>query len=234
MEPVVDDQGTATEIHVAKESLRGSLSIEVRGARNRIEIGDALHIRDVCRIRVDGDDNVVEIGSQLDLKRGSIVCIGRENRVVIGSRCSGRFDARIEADQSSIRLGTHCTAIRARIHIDEPAHIELGDDCMLSADVWLLASDSHPIYEIVSGRRVNPAADVRIGDHVWLGFRSMVLKGAVVGSGAVIGAGAVVTGAVPRDAVAAGNPARIVREGIRWAREPDSFSAQAAGTITEV
>ena len=45
--------------------------------------------------------------------------------------------------------------------------------------------------------RLNPAADVTIGDRVWLGFRAFVGKGAAIGGGSVIGAGAVVTGTIP-------------------------------------
>jgi acetyltransferase-like isoleucine patch superfamily enzyme len=50
-----------------------------------------------------------------------------------------------------------------------------------------------------------------IGDHAWLGFGVVVLDGVRIGHGAVIGANAVVTSDIPDGAVAAGNPARVVK-----------------------
>jgi acetyltransferase-like isoleucine patch superfamily enzyme len=52
---------------------------------------------------------------------------------------------------------------------------------------------------------------VAIGNDVWIGRSSIVLPGVEIGNGAVIGAGAVVTKAVPAYAIAAGNPARVIR-----------------------
>ncbi|MBB4041948.1 acetyltransferase-like isoleucine patch superfamily enzyme [Microvirga flocculans] len=50
-----------------------------------------------------------------------------------------------------------------------------------------------------------------VGHDVWIGSRAIVLPGVTIGTGAIIGAGAVVTKDVPAYAVAAGNPARVVK-----------------------
>jgi galactoside O-acetyltransferase len=55
-------------------------------------------------------------------------------------------------------------------------------------------------------------APIRICDYAWLGFDVVVLKGVTIGEGAVVGARAVVTKDVPPWTIAAGNPARVVRE----------------------
>ena len=53
---------------------------------------------------------------------------------------------------------------------------------------------------------------LEIGHDAWIGSQALILRGCSrIGIGAVIGAGAVVTKSVPDFAVAAGNPARIVR-----------------------
>lgn len=52
---------------------------------------------------------------------------------------------------------------------------------------------------------------MRIGDDVFIGMNSLILKGVTIGDGSVIGAQSVVTGDVPPRAVVAGNPAKIVR-----------------------
>jgi serine acetyltransferase len=50
-----------------------------------------------------------------------------------------------------------------------------------------------------------------IGNDVWIGDSALIKAGVVIGDGSVIGMGSVVTRDVPPYAIAAGNPARIIR-----------------------
>jgi acetyltransferase-like isoleucine patch superfamily enzyme len=59
-----------------------------------------------------------------------------------------------------------------------------------------------------------------VGDNVWLGTGAKVLDGSRIGSHAVVGAGAVVTADVPEGAIAAGVPARVLRQRDAGAAEP--------------
>nr|WP_247877017.1 hypothetical protein [Azospirillum brasilense] len=74
----------------------------------------------------------------------------------------------------------------------------------------------HSIIDCASGQRINPARDIIISKKVWIGFRSIVLKGAQIGEGSIIGASAIVSGNIPAYCSAAGNPARVIREGVTW------------------
>lgn len=56
-----------------------------------------------------------------------------------------------------------------------------------------------------------PPRRVSIGNDVWIGQRSIILPGVVVGNGAVIGAGSVVTKDVDPFTIVAGNPARVIK-----------------------
>ena len=55
------------------------------------------------------------------------------------------------------------------------------------------------------------AKPIVIGDNVWIGHDSVVLPGVAIGSGSIVGARSVVTESIPDFAVAAGNPARVIR-----------------------
>ena len=55
-------------------------------------------------------------------------------------------------------------------------------------------------------------APIRIGNDVWIGMRSIILKGVTIGDGAVIAAGSVVTRDVPAGTLYGGNPARFIKE----------------------
>ena len=55
-------------------------------------------------------------------------------------------------------------------------------------------------------------AEVELEQDVFVGDRVLILKGVRIGRGSVIGAGSVVCGPIPEGVVAAGNPARVLRE----------------------
>ncbi len=55
-------------------------------------------------------------------------------------------------------------------------------------------------------------APVKICDHAWIGFNSIIFKGVTIGEGAIVAAGSVVTKDVPPFTIVAGNPARVIRE----------------------
>jgi acetyltransferase-like isoleucine patch superfamily enzyme len=231
----VEDQGADNRVEVNEASIRGEFRIELRGRRNLVVIGDRLRTEHPTHVLVEGDDNVVTFGEDIHLlggawnpnRRTRITVLGSRSRVVLGRGCSGAFVVRIEANGAEATLGEHCTAIMVRLELLETARISLGDDCMMSAQVAFQSSDGHPIFDRGSGVRLNPAEDIRVGDHVWLSAGVRVLKGVEIGSGSVVGAGAVVASSVPANCIAAGVPARVVRENIEWRRDELHFSARA-------
>jgi maltose O-acetyltransferase len=90
--------------------------------------------------------------------------------------------------------------------------IEIGPRCILGSTL-LFDSDFHPLDP---GRRHDTHAPVHcapivVGENVWLGGQSAVLKGVTVGENSVVAFRAVVAESVPPDVVVAGNPARIVK-----------------------
>lgn len=85
--------------------------------------------------------------------------------------------------------------------------VTIGDWVLIGWDVTITDTDEHDWPGL--GRRCAP---VTIGDNAWIGARSIILKGVTVGEHAVIGAGSVVTRDVPPYALAAGSPAKVIRE----------------------
>jgi acetyltransferase-like isoleucine patch superfamily enzyme len=63
--------------------------------------------------------------------------------------------------------------------------------------------------------------DVHVGNNVWMGYGACVLRGVTIGDNSIIGTSSVVTREVPRNAVVAGVPGRVIRmreepRSMRW------------------
>jgi acetyltransferase-like isoleucine patch superfamily enzyme len=93
--------------------------------------------------------------------------------------------------------------------------ISIGEDCAISWDVQLLDEDFHEV--IVDGEVRPTSGPISIGNHVWIGSRATILKGAVIPDDTAVAAGAVVSGQFTEPGtVLAGCPARMVRKNVVW------------------
>lgn len=86
--------------------------------------------------------------------------------------------------------------------------LEIGQGTQIGSGALIMDHDAHALP--LGGDKIE-TRPVRVGCQVFIGARAIILKGVTIGDGAIIGAGAVVTKDVPAGAVAAGNPARIIR-----------------------
>lgn len=59
--------------------------------------------------------------------------------------------------------------------------------------------------------KYSASSPIKIGDNVWIGEKSTILKGVTIGNGAVVACNSVVTHDVEANTVVAGNPARMVK-----------------------
>tara|TARA_B100000927_G_scaffold291731_1_gene296323 strand:+ start:4774 stop:5382 length:609 start_codon:yes stop_codon:yes gene_type:complete len=88
--------------------------------------------------------------------------------------------------------------------------ISIGKSSMIASDVTITDSDWHGIYDRTD--YVALPKEVEIEENVWIGERSIVLKGSKIGKNSIIGAGSVVAGDIPENCIFAGNPAKFVKK----------------------
>ena len=91
------------------------------------------------------------------------------------------------------------------------APITIGASCQLATRIQLLTA-THPIDPGPRRTGWESAEPIVIGDNVWLGGGVIVNPGVTIGDDTVVGSGAVVTRDLPAGVVAAGVPARPLRE----------------------
>ena len=92
--------------------------------------------------------------------------------------------------------------------------ISIGEDTMFARQVYIYDSDHHSFLN-EQGEKINAQKDVIIGNHVWVGMKSCLLKGTKIGDGAVVAAYSLVGGKVKGGTMVQGNPARAYAE-VRW------------------
>lgn len=87
-------------------------------------------------------------------------------------------------------------------------HIEIGSYTRIGPYCTIMDSNFHDEYM----RNVRPEGkEVKIGKNVLIGTKSIILKDVSIGDGTIIGAGSVVTKDLPPYVIAAGNPAKVIR-----------------------
>ena len=165
-----------------------------------------------------GDSNTVQIDDGCVVEGLQIRIRGNNHRLHFGRDCIVK-DALVFFEDSgcSIVLGEAAWLNAARLSaVEDNQSIHVGRRTILAEGTDLRTSDSHSIVDAETGRRLNPPASIRLGDHVWVGKDAQVLKGVTIGNNSVVGLGSVVTRDIPDNCLAAGIPAKVLRTGITW------------------
>lgn len=144
---------------------------------------------------------------------------GSNNRVILGKNNSlYNCEIIIDDDGGSIVMGNG-NKICAKTHIAaiEGTSISFGDDCLFSSDVTFRTGDSHSIISTETGKRINPSHSIVIGNRVWFGNHTTILKGVTLQDDTIVGTGSIVTQTCEEsNVVLAGSPARVVKRNVCW------------------
>ena len=164
----------------------------------------------------------IEEGVRLGLT-ARLINMATTDRVIIRSDAAVRGTLRNEPG-GRIEIG-------GRVYIGDGTilsaaeEIVIGAATLLAHGVQIFDNDSHPIdakereehFRMILGLAppgpLNIGkAPVRIGERCWIGLNSIVMKGVTIGTDSIIASGSIVVNDIPSGVIAAGNPARVLKE----------------------
>jgi acetyltransferase-like isoleucine patch superfamily enzyme len=143
--------------------------------------------------------------------------------ITIGSNCHISGMLMVYSYGGFIKIGNDCS-LSPNSRIISTKRIEIGNRVLIAHNVNIIDNISHPIdaalrhedfinsYTVGMKEYDLKAAPITIGDDVWIGYNTSILKGVTIGTGAIIGSGSTVTKDVKPWTVNVGNPLRCIRE----------------------
>ncbi len=151
----------------------------------------------------------------------------------IGDAYVAMQDIYLRSNHQFLFWGAGASAVGLSMEVEgDGAGVVVGDDALVSGGVWIRNHDMHAIHDLATGARLDrPPVTTVLERHVWLGQDAMLLNTERVGMGAIVGARALVKGVVPPRVVAAGTPARVIREGVSWGRSAQGMTVAERAAI---
>lgn len=168
--------------------------IKISGENNKVLIDGAIKISKT-KIVIKGSGNTLHIKNGVKINSSFIEIVGNNCSIIIGKNSIIGDECYLSAKEENIKLS-------------------IGEGCMLSRNAKLMTSDGHPIYQ--NGQIINSAKNITLHERVWVADDVTILKGVEVGTGSVVGIGSILTKSIPAGSIAVGNPAKVIKENIRW------------------
>ena len=110
-------------------------------------------------------------------------------------------------------IGENFRATR-NVVIQCAGHMTFGKNVLVASNVFI-TDFNHGISELPNVAFFEQpliVKDVHIGSNVWIGQNVVILPGVSIGDNCVIGAGAIVSKSIPKNSIAVGNPAKVVKK----------------------
>lgn len=150
------------------------------------------------------------------LRGGKMIDWGKKLTTGVGCRIEA-FIAD-EDSNSKIHFGDRIQ-LNDYVHISSVKSVTIGDDVLIASHVYI-SDNSHGSYKgdkndtsplIIPTKRPYYTAPVKIGNRVWIGEGVIIMPGVTIGNGSIIGAHSIVNKDIPRNTIAVGNPAKVIK-----------------------
>jgi acetyltransferase-like isoleucine patch superfamily enzyme len=129
----------------------------------------------------------------------------------MGSRTKVGPFTKIKAADGLLRIGERCTIANGCFIASGAAGTHIGDDCVIGAHCTIVSNTySYEELDVPFNMQPHNSKGAIIGNNVLISANCVIVDGAVIGDNAVIEAQSLVSGRIPKNAVAQGNPAKVI------------------------
>ena len=146
----------------------------------------------------------IEIGKDAKLGKGFKTVATKMGRIKIGKSFETKRMAYLSAQEGQLSIGDS-VFLNQNVSITCLLSISIGNEVLIANNVVIVDHN----HNLVTGSY--DVAPVKIGNKVWIGANSVILKGVTIGNNSIVAAGSVVRSNVPENSVVAGVPAKVVK-----------------------
>ena len=180
-----------SRVRLSKMNPKGYISTKATIHHRLLSLGQNIFIDEGVLIYQDIGGESVELGDGVHLHREAIIQTGQGGNVKIGYGTHIQPRCQFSAYKAPILIGRR---------------VEIAPYC-----AFYPYNHGFAPGKPIRGQPLQSKGGITIEDDVWLSVGVIILDGVRIGEGAVIGAGAVVTRDIQANAIAVGNPARVVK-----------------------
>ena len=199
-----------------------SVSRKIKGKNNSLQIDNTVRFIN-CKINIVGESNTIIIQQDCLFKNVTFHIKGNNNTISIANNVQFNRSGEIwmEDDTVELHIDSGTTFEDTHLAITEPnSKIKIGTDCMFANGIDVRTGDSHSILNNTTKERINFAKNVTIGDHVWVGAHSSILKGVAIQDNCIVATRSVVSNSFEeKNIILGGIPAKKIKENITWDRK---------------
>ncbi len=200
------------------------LFLKIQGSNNTILIGRNTNLENL-KIEIIGNGNVINIEDNQDIiKDSKIIIHGKSNELTINKNTHAIINTIFYMPNfyhsRKINIGENAMIMGAELYCEEDCNeIVIGKNLTCSDHVTIQNSDGHVIFDennkIINGHKNG----IIIGDNVWLGRKSTILKDCRIPTGSIVSSGSVVTKKFnEKNIILAGVPAVKKKSNVNWTR----------------
>ncbi|MBX7138378.1 MAG: acyltransferase [Oligoflexia bacterium] len=157
----------------------------------QIGLGDKVLLDDYTSLDVRGEAGAITVGDHCIISRFSTIA-AKNGRITLGP---------------GVNIGSYCRVATESL-VEFGSSVLVGAFCYIGPGNHQLGTDGTPLIAMEMEKK----GGVKIGDNAWLGTHVTVVDGVTIGEGAIVGAHALVRDDVPPWTVAAGVPAKVIKQ----------------------
>lgn len=167
-------------------------------------------------IQFEGKNNILVCEEEMKIVDSRIKFYG-DNSIVYLAPPKSRYFLNISLFHNCVLFIDDHISLNGNLNfsLSEEKNVIIGRDCLFAFGIWIRLANPHLIYSAKDKQRISLTESIFIGDHVWVGQASLILKGTQIGSGSIIAGKSVVPNKkILSNSLWGGNPVRKIKDDV--------------------